>query len=62
MSQPDQEAMQKEAAAFARDFARVREEVGKVIVGQDRVVEGTITALISGGNVLLEGVPCLGKT
>ena len=36
--------------------------MGKVIVGQDRVVEAALTALIGGGNVLLEGVPGLGKT
>jgi MoxR-like ATPase len=33
-----------------------------VIVGQDDIVEGTLTALIAGGHVLLEGVPGLGKT
>ncbi|MFN9721427.1 MAG: AAA family ATPase, partial [Planctomycetota bacterium] len=36
--------------------------VGKVIVGQQRVVEAALTALLCGGNVLLEGVPGLGKT
>ncbi len=33
-----------------------------MIVGQDRVVEATLTAIFCGGNVLLEGVPGLGKT
>lgn len=54
--------LQNEADHFKSDFARIRAEVGKVIVGQQRVVEATITAIISGGNVLLEGVPGLGKT
>jgi MoxR-like ATPase len=36
--------------------------VGKVIVGQDEIVEGTLAGLIAGGHVLLEGVPGLGKT
>ncbi|MDA1314410.1 MAG: MoxR family ATPase [Acidobacteria bacterium] len=40
----------------------VRDEIGKVIVGHDAVVEGVIIALVSGGHVLLEGVPGLGKT
>ena len=40
----------------------VRDEIGKVIVGHEDVVEGVLTALISGGHVLLEGVPGLGKT
>ncbi|MDA0812004.1 MAG: MoxR family ATPase [Verrucomicrobia bacterium] len=54
--------LETEAARFKEDFERVRREVGKIIVGQDRVVEGTLTAIICGGNVLLEGVPGLGKT
>ena len=58
----DPQAMEAEAARFRTDLARVREEVGKVIVGQERVVEATLTALFCGGNVLLEGVPGLGKT
>jgi MoxR-like ATPase len=54
--------LQAEADQFRRDFQGVQEEVGRVIVGQERVVESTLTALICGGNVLLEGVPGLGKT
>jgi MoxR-like ATPase len=54
--------LQAEADQFRQDFQKVREEVGRVIVGQDRVVEATLTALVCGGNVLLEGVPGLGKT
>ena len=50
------------AERFGADYNKVKEEVGRVIVGQQRVVEGTLTALIAGGNVLLEGVPGLGKT
>jgi MoxR-like ATPase len=40
----------------------VRKEIAKVIVGQDDVVEGVLTCLLSSGHVLLEGVPGLGKT
>jgi len=40
----------------------VRSEIAKVIVGQDDVVEGVLICLLSGGHVLLEGVPGLGKT
>src|SRR5205807_1217290 len=36
--------------------------VGKVIVGHDAIVDGTLMALLAGGHVLLEGVPGLGKT
>src|SRR5512137_2645398 len=47
---------------FRQAYAAVRAEIGKVIVGQDAVVEGTLIALFGGGHVLLEGVPGLGKT
>jgi MoxR-like ATPase len=51
-----------EVQAFARDVGRLRDEVGKVIVGHEAIVEGVITALLAGGHALLEGVPGLGKT
>lgn len=41
---------------------KVRQEVAKIIVGQQEVVDGVLTCLIAGGHVLLEGVPGLGKT
>jgi len=48
--------------AFRATYSALREEIGKVIVGQDAIVEGTLIALFAGGHVLLEGVPGLGKT
>ena len=50
------------AQGFAQDFARLRDELRRVIVGQEEVVEGVLVALFTGGHVLLEGVPGLGKT
>jgi MoxR-like ATPase len=47
---------------FRGDFARVRAEVGKVIVGNQDIVDGVLICLLSGGHALLEGVPGLGKT
>jgi len=44
------------------EINRVREEIGKVIVGQTDVIEGVLICLVAGGHVLLEGVPGLGKT
>lgn len=41
---------------------RIRDEIGRVIVGHEEVVEGVIIALVASGHVLLEGVPGLGKT
>jgi MoxR-like ATPase len=43
-------------------FSRVRTEVGKSVVGQDAAVTGLMIALLSGGHVLLEGVPGVAKT
>lgn len=45
-----------------RAIMEVREEVGKVIVGQQGVLSGVITALLVNGHVLLEGVPGVAKT
>src|SRR5580765_1226705 len=48
--------------AFRQTFTALRSEVGKIIVGHNEIVDGTLIALLSGGHVLLEGVPGLGKT
>ncbi len=58
----DSQAIREQLDHFRADFQRLRREIAKVIVGQDEIVEGTLTALIAGGHVLLEGVPGLGKT
>lgn len=47
---------------FRDDFRRVVEEIGKVIVGQRDVIEGVLSCLFADGQVLLEGLPGLGKT
>ncbi|MEZ5943306.1 MAG: MoxR family ATPase [Planctomycetaceae bacterium] len=54
--------LQDEAQSFAKTFRAAKEEIGKLIVGQERVVEAALTAMFCGGNILLEGVPGLGKT
>src|SRR5450755_1447040 len=41
---------------------QVRQEIGKIIVGQQDVVDGVLICMLAGGHVLLEGVPGLGKT
>ena len=47
---------------FRGDFDTLRREIGKVLVGHHDVVRQLLTAVVSGGHVLLEGVPGLGKT
>jgi len=47
---------------LGRDIAAARDGIGSVIYGQARVVEETLITLLSGGHLLLIGVPGLGKT
>lgn len=47
---------------FSEQCKKIFEQVGRDVIGQKDVVEGTIIAMIAGGNVLLEGVPGVGKT
>ena len=49
-------------AQFQSNFALVRDEVARVIVGNDDVIAGVMTCLIARGHVLLEGIPGVGKT
>lgn len=53
----------KEQALVWRDtISAVREQIGKVIVGQEEVVEQLLWCIFAGGHALLEGIPGLGKT
>ena len=40
----------------------VIEEMGKVVIGQERLINRVLVGLFTGGHVLLEGVPGLAKT
>ncbi len=53
---------EQQISSFRQSYAALRDEIGKVIVGHHEIVEGTLTAVLAGGHVLLEGVPGLGKT
>src|SRR5437867_7652934 len=56
------ESMQQRASQFRERYARIQQEIGKVIVGHTEIVHGVLTCLFVGGHALLEGVPGLGKT
>ncbi len=58
----DEREMVAEAEKALADIARIREGVGRVIFGQESVVERTLVALLAGGHALLVGVPGLAKT
>lgn len=47
---------------FAEQYEKIRTEIAKEMIGQEDVVEHLLLAVVAGGNVLLEGVPGLGKT
>ena len=52
----------KDVEQFGAQCTKIFEQVSRDVIGQKEVVEGTIVAMIAGGNVLLEGVPGVGKT
>src|SRR5215471_4789840 len=62
MGAAPQASPDQRVAEFRRAFQRAEQEVSRVIVGHQEVIRKTLTALFSGGHVLIEGVPGLGKT
>ena len=60
----DQQEISKKvsAEAFAHHFSTLRKEIGKIVVGQDQVVEQLLISLFSQGHCILIGVPGLAKT
>ncbi len=48
--------------AFGRQCQNIFEQLRRDMIGQTEVIEGAVIAMIAGGNVLLEGVPGVGKT
>ncbi|MFU8811680.1 MAG: AAA family ATPase [Balneolaceae bacterium] len=62
MRKPTLEEPTEAAEFFTTSFQNIRREIGKVVVGQDHVVEQLLIALFSRGNCVLVGVPGLAKT
>jgi len=58
----DTREVERESEAFRNKLGSLREEIGRVIVGQRLVIDGVITCMLAGSHALLEGVPGLGKT
>ncbi len=58
----DIEALNVRAREYVREIDRVKQEIGKVIVGQEDTIDKTLIAFFSGGHVLIEGVPGIAKT
>ena len=47
---------------FSEQCQNIFQQIGRDVIGQKEVIEGAVIAMIAGGNVLLEGVPGVGKT
>jgi MoxR-like ATPase len=62
MADKTKEAARAEVTEFQKSIGGLREEVGKMIVGNRDVVDGVLTCMLAGSHALLEGVPGLGKT
>jgi MoxR-like ATPase len=54
--------LNEKAEKYSEKLQKVHSEISKVIVGQDKIIEKLLIALISNGHVLIEGVPGLAKT
>ena len=56
------ESIKNEIEFFIKTFNAMHAEIGKFIVGHEKIIEQVLTAIVCGGHVLLEGLPGLGKT
>jgi MoxR-like ATPase len=59
---PERDALAQQIAERSAPFQRLIEEVGKTLVGQDLLVHRMLIGLLTGGHLLIEGVPGLAKT
>ena len=53
---------EKSIEQFCKQCNRIFKEISRDVVGQQEVVQDAVVAMIAGGNILLEGVPGVGKT
>ncbi|HET9931097.1 MAG TPA: MoxR family ATPase [Polyangiaceae bacterium] len=58
----DSETARREVEEFQKKIGALREEIGRIIVGNREVIDGVLSCMLSGSHALLEGVPGLGKT
>ena len=58
----EEQTPRAEVDEFQRRIGSLREEIGRVIVGNREVIDGVLTCMLAGSHALLEGVPGLGKT
>ncbi len=58
----DIQEIERQVAAHSRPFRALKEQMQRVIVGQEELLDGLLMALLANGHVLIEGVPGLAKT
>ncbi len=58
----DIQKIKDQVLQYSDQLERVKTEVRKVLIGQDQMLSRLLIALLTGGHVLLEGVPGLAKT
>jgi len=62
MGKKEERQVPREIKEIAELISKIKKEVAKVVVGQEKVINGFICALLCDGHVLLEGVPGIAKT
>ncbi len=62
MSEMQTQVNTEKIKMFSEKIDTIKSELAKDVVGQTDIIDGVITAIVAGGNVLLEGVPGVGKT
>ena len=62
MNAINETSLEERVEGFSRYFGELKDEIGRVVVGLEDVVELSLVAIFAGGHILLEGAPGLGKT
>lgn len=61
-SAPAQSDISQQIQVANKKLVEIQQRINKILIGQEQVVDQVLVALLSGGHVLLEGIPGLGKT
>jgi MoxR-like ATPase len=62
MTATDISQVEAAAAAFREDYVNAKQQIQRIVVGHEEIIDGVLTCLFCSGHALLEGVPGLGKT
>ncbi|MHC4210759.1 MAG: AAA family ATPase [Planctomycetota bacterium] len=62
MTSTDTSQVEAAAEAFREDYVNAKQQIQRIVVGHEEIIDGVLTCLFCSGHALLEGVPGLGKT